>query len=86
MEYTSPAFASAMGNLIPSFTFVLALLCRYDLHNSLHSYIFKILLGGPSKITAYKLLLKLVTSVDVKQFILFLITISTFLFASISKF
>ncbi|XP_019074425.1 WAT1-related protein At5g07050 [Vitis vinifera] len=30
MEYTSPAFASAMGNLIPSFTFVLALLCRME--------------------------------------------------------
>ncbi|PRQ49524.1 putative EamA domain-containing protein [Rosa chinensis] len=30
LEYTSPAFASAMGNMIPSITFILAVLCRME--------------------------------------------------------
>ncbi|KAG7986849.1 hypothetical protein I3843_03G102900 [Carya illinoinensis] len=30
LEYTSPAFASALGNLIPSITFILAVLCRME--------------------------------------------------------
>ena len=28
LEHTSPAFASALGNLIPSMTFILALFCK----------------------------------------------------------
>ncbi|XP_062026890.1 WAT1-related protein At3g56620-like isoform X1 [Rosa rugosa] len=28
LEYTSPTFASAMGNMIPSITFILAVLCN----------------------------------------------------------
>ncbi|XP_075646572.1 WAT1-related protein At5g07050-like isoform X2 [Castanea sativa] len=30
LEYTSPAFASALANLIPSITFILAVLCRME--------------------------------------------------------
>ena len=30
LEQTSPAFASALANLIPSMTFILAVLCRYQ--------------------------------------------------------
>ncbi|KAM4071365.1 hypothetical protein ACB094_11G057100 [Castanea mollissima] len=30
LEYTSPAFASALANLIPSITFILAVLCRIE--------------------------------------------------------
>ncbi|CAB4274005.1 unnamed protein product [Prunus armeniaca] len=30
LEYTSPAIASAMGNLIPCFTFIIAVLCRME--------------------------------------------------------
>ncbi|XP_024178900.2 WAT1-related protein At5g07050 [Rosa chinensis] len=30
LEYTSPAFASAMSNMIPSITFILAVLCRME--------------------------------------------------------
>jgi drug/metabolite transporter (DMT)-like permease len=42
LEKTTPAIASALGNLTPTMTFILALLCRYE--DSFPSFF----IGGPS--------------------------------------
>ncbi|KAG6721252.1 hypothetical protein I3842_03G103400, partial [Carya illinoinensis] len=60
LEYTSPAVASALANLIPSITFILAVLCRMEkLDISKRSSQAKILgtivaFGGATLMTLYK--------------------------------